>query len=127
MLIDGRMGQGLQTIFILIFNRFQGIVHQTEWLFEYPDVEVKQEPLVKDENVLVPEVNGSCGPGPSSSQQSTPSKRSSTEPMSKSPKKQKMENDSMKDGSENNIVPQNDLKNGEGSQTPVTRSNFFFI
>lgn len=114
-----------QFFYLLLFNRFQGIMHQTEWLFTYPDVKIKQESPVKLENV-VPEVNGSCTPGTSSQQQSTPSKRSSTESLSKSPKKQKIENNSMDDGLENDIVVENVVANGEGSRTPVTRSKIFF-
>lgn len=87
-------------------------------------MEMKLKPIVKVESAAAPpEANGICTPGTSFA--STPVKRSSSESLEKSPKKQKVENDSMVDGSANGS--ENDSANGEGSRTPVTRSKAFFL
>lgn len=109
-----------------ISNRFKAIVHQTKWLFKYPDVAVKQEVNVKVENDVVPEVEEQTCSAPGTSHQSTPVKRNGTASFpAKSPKKQKIEIDST-DGSKNNNGPENDSTNGEGFRTPVTRSKRTF-
>lgn len=102
-------------------------MHQAEWIFEYPDVEVK-ESSVKLE-IGANDHNSTAGTSNASTvtPTSTPGKRSSTESLSKSPKKQKMENDSMGEGSENGNGTENGSANGEGSRTPVTRSTFVYL
>lgn len=101
-------------------------MHNTALLFEFPKMEIKLKPIVKVESVATPpEANGTCTPGTSFEVKVTPVKRSNSESMEKSPKKQKVEDDSMVDGSANSS--ENHSANGEGSRTPVTRSKAFSV